>query len=140
MNLVRWEPFEAMNLFNPFPGFFGRPLLGAGEYMDWSPTADISETDDEYLIRAALPAVKKEDVKVTYEDGMLTLSGERRQREHEKGEKFRRVETYYGNFERTFALPDVIDAEAIKAEYKDGVLTIHVPKLEPKKVATIAVQ
>jgi HSP20 family protein len=140
MNLVRWEPFEAMNLFNPFPGFFGRPLLGGGEYQDWSPTADISETEDEYLIRAALPAVKKEDVKVTYKDGMLTLSGERRQQEKEKGEKFHRVETFYGNFERTFALPDVIDAEAIKAECKEGVLTIHVPKLEPKKITTITVQ
>lgn len=140
MNLVRWEPFEAMNLFNPFPGLFGRPSLAGGEYQDWSPTADISEADDEYLIRAALPAVKKEDVEVTYKDGMLTLKGERRQKEQQKGEKFHRVETYYGNFERSFALPDVIDADAIKAEYKDGMLTIHVPKLEPKKVTTIAVQ
>lgn len=139
MNLVRWEPFEAMNLFNPFPGFFGRPMPG-GEYQDWLPTADISETDDEYLIRAALPAVKKEDVKVTYKDGMLTLSGQRRRHDQEKGEKFRRVETYYGNFERTFALPDVIDAEAIKADYKDGVLTIHLRKLEPKKITRITVQ
>lgn len=140
MNLIRWEPFEAMNLLNPFPGFFGRSRPEGGGYTGWSPTADISETDDEYLIRAALPAVKKEDVKVTYEDGMLTLSGMRRQQEEAKGEKFRRVETCYGNFERTFALPDVIDADAIKAECKDGILTIHVPKLEPKKVTTITVQ
>ena len=145
MNLTRWEPFEAMDLmFNRLPGFFrfGRPQLGTGEYFDWSPATDISETDEEYLIRAELPAVKKEDVKVTYENGVLTLSGERRQQEQQKDEKFHRVESYYGNFSRTFALPDVIDEDAIKAESKDGVLTIHVPKAqsEVKKLTTIKVQ
>src|SRR3974377_1967335 len=130
MSLMRWEPFEGMDmLFNRFPLFgFGRPRRGSGEYFDWSPTADISETDREYLIRAALPAVKKEDVKVTYEGGVLTLSGERRHEEEQKDEKFHRVESYYGNFMRSFALPDAIDEDAIKAESKDGVLTIHVPK------------
>jgi HSP20 family protein len=121
---------------------FGRPRLGSGEYFEWSPTADISETDKEYLIRAALPAVKKEDVEVTYEDGVLTLSGERRKEEQQKDEKFHRVESYYGNFLRSFALPDAIDEEAIKAESKDGVLTIHVPKSgsEVKKLTTIKIQ
>ena len=145
MNLMRWEPFEAMDLmFNRFPGFFrfDKPQLGTGEYFDWSPATDISETDKEYLIRAALPAVKKEDVKVTYENGVLTLRGERRQQEEQKDEKFHRVESYYGNFSRSFALPDVIDEDAIKAESKDGVLTIHVPKAqsEMKKLTTIKVQ
>ena len=145
MNLMRWEPFEAIDLmFNRFPGAFrlGRPQLGAGEYFDWSPATDISETDKEYLIRAALPAVKKEDVNVTYENGVLTLSGERHQQEEQKDEKFHRVENYYGNFSRSFALPDVIDEDAIKAEAKDGVLTIHVPKAqsEVKKLTTIKVQ
>ena len=144
MNLVRWEPFEAMDvMFNRFPFFrFGKPQLGMGEYFDWSPTADISETDKEYLIRASLPAVKKEDVKVTYEDGLLTLSGERRREEEEKDEKFHKIESYYGNFLRSFALPDAIDEDAIKAESKDGVLTIHVPKVrsEAKKLTTIKVQ
>jgi len=131
-------------MFNRFPGFFrvGRPQLGTGEYFEWSPATDISETDKEYLIRAALPAVNKEDVKITYENGVLTLSGERRQKEEQKDEKFHRVESYYGNFLRTFVLPDVIDEDAIKAESKDGVLTIHVPKAqsEAKKFATIKVQ
>ena len=143
MSLVRWEPFEGMDMmFNRFPLFgFGRPRLGSGEYFDWSPTADISETDKEYLIRAALPAVKKEDVKVTYENGVLTLSGERRQ-EEQQDEKFHRVESYYGNFLRSFALPDAIDEEAISAESKEGVLTIHVPKAkaEAKKLTTIKIQ
>ena len=143
MSVVRWEPFEGMNmLFNRFPLFgFRRPRPGAGEYFDWSPTADISETDKEYLIRAALPAVKKEDVKVSYENGVLTVSGERRQ-EEQKDEKFHRIESYYGNFLRSFALPDAIDEEAIRAESREGVLTIHVPKakVEAKKLTTIKIQ
>ena len=142
MNLTRWEPFEAMDLmFDRFAGLFrfGRPELGTGEYFDWSPSTDISETDNEYLIRAALPAV---NVTVTYENGVLTLSGERRQGEEQTDEKFHRVESYYGNFSRSFVLPDVIDEDAIKAESKDGVLTIHVPKAqsEMKKLTTIKVQ
>jgi HSP20 family protein len=143
MNLTRWEPFEAMDaIFNRFPSFFARPRLATGEYFDWSPSVDISETGQEYLIRAALPAVKKEDVKVTYEDGLLTLSGERRQQEEQKDEKFHKVETYYGNFSRSFALPDAIDEDAIKAESKEGVLTVRVPKAkaEMKKLTTIKVQ
>src|SRR6202007_2394960 len=113
MNLTRWEPFYAMDkMFNRLPGFLGYgPRLGTAEYpdFDWSPAVDISETDKEYLIRAALPAVKKEDVKVTYEDGVLTPSGERRQEEQQKDEKFHKGESSYGNFLRSFALPDVID-------------------------------
>ncbi len=144
MNVMRWEPFEAVDaMFNRLPFFgFGRPRLGKGEYFEWSPTVDISETDTEYLIRAALPAVRKEDVEVTYEDGLLTLRGERRQEEREKDEKFHKIESYYGNFLRSFALPDAIEAEAIKAESRDGVLTIHVPKAktEMKKATTIKVQ
>jgi HSP20 family protein len=129
-------------MFDYFPNSFGRPLLETGKYFDWSPSVDVSETDQEYLIRAALPAVKKEDVKVTYEDGMLTLSGERRQEEEQKDVKYHRVESYYGNFSRSFMLPDAIDADAIKAESKDGILTIHLPKSksEAKKLTTITVQ
>ena len=143
MNLTRWEPFEAMDMmFNRFPLFgFARPRLASAEY-EWSPTADISETEKEYLIRADCRAVKREDVKVTYEDGVLTLSGERRQEEGQKDEKVHRVESYYGSFLRSFALPDTIEEEAIKAESKDGVLTIHVPKAESevKKLTTIKIQ
>jgi HSP20 family protein len=142
MNLMRWQPFEAMKMFNYFPNSFGRPLLETGEYFEWSPSVDVSETGQEYVIRAALPAVKKEDVKVTYEDGMLTLSGERRQEEEQKDVKYHRVESYYGNFSRSFMLPDAIDADAIRAESKDGILTIHLPKSksEAKKPTTITVQ
>ena len=146
MSIVRWEPFSAMDeMFNRFPSLFGRWPKFAAESeakLDWAPPVDISETGDEYLLRAALPAVKKEDVKVTVEDGMLTLSGERRQKEEEKNEKFHKVETYYGSFSRSFALPDAVDEAAIRAESKDGVLVIHVPKtkVETKKPTTIKIQ
>ncbi len=146
MSLVRWEPFGAVDeMFNRFPSFFGRwPRFTAEteSKFEWAPSVDISETGEEYLIRASLPAVKKEDVQVTVEDGMLTLSGERRQKEEQKDEKFHKVESYYGSFSRSFALPDAVDEAAIRAESKDGVLTIHVPKtkVETKKPTTIKVQ
>jgi HSP20 family protein len=131
-------------MFNRFPGgLVGRwPRFGTNGEVDWSPSVDISETAEEYLIRASLPAVKKEDVSVTVEDGMLTLSGERHQQQEQDDEKFHKVESFYGNFSRSFALPEVIDAAAIRAESKDGVLTIHVPKtkVEVKKPTTIKVQ
>jgi HSP20 family protein len=108
-------------------------MSGSGEKgVEWSPSVDISETDQEYLIRASLPAVRKEDVNVTVEDGMLTVSGERRQREEQKDERFHKIESFYGSFygsfSRSFSLPEGIDASAIRADSKDGVLTIHVPK------------
>ena len=146
MSIVRWEPFSAMDeMFNRFPSFLGRwPKFPADTEakFDWAPAVDISETPEEYLIRAVLPAVKKEDVKVMVDNGMLTLNGERRQEEEQKDEKFHKVESYYGSFSRSFALPDVVDQAAIRAESKDGVLTIHVPKtrVETKKPTTIKVQ
>jgi HSP20 family protein len=146
MNVIRWDPFGGMDeMFSRFPSMLERwaRLSGSGEKsIDWSPSADISETDQEYLIRASLPAVRKEDVKVTVEDGMLTVSGERRQQDEQKDEKLHKVESFYGSFSRSFSLPEGIDASAIRAESKDGVLTIHVPKTraETKKPTTIKVQ
>ena len=144
MTLMRWEPFAGMDeMFSRFPGLFGRwPRHTTNGEADWAPSVDISETAGEYLIRATLPAVKKEDVAVTVQDGMLTLSGERHQQQEQQDEKFHKVESFYGNFSRSFALPDSVDAAAIRAESKDGVLTIHVPKskAETRKPTTIKVQ
>lgn len=146
MNVIRWEPFGAMDdMFTRFPSLFERwaRLSGSGEKsVGWSPSVDISETDQEYLIRASLPAVRKEDVNVTVEDGMLTLSGERRQEEEQKDEKFHKIESFYGSFSRSFSIPEGTDTAAIRAESKDGVLTIHVPKTkaEARKPTTIKVQ
>src|SRR6185295_14730299 len=90
----------------------------------------ISETEKEYVIRAALPAVKKEDVRVTVDQGMITIEGERKQEKEDKNERFHRVESFYGAFSRSFSLPENANADAIRCETKDGVLTVHIPKTQ----------
>ena len=101
---------------------------------------DITEDDKEYLIKAELPEVRKEDVKVTVENGVLTLQGERRQEKEEKGRRFHRVERSYGSFVRSFTLPESVDEGGVKAEYKDGVLALHLPKSEKVKPKAIDVK
>ncbi len=136
MSLIRWEPFgDVDTLFNRLmPASFVRAALADnGRKLAWSPSADISETDKEFLIRAELPAVKKEDVQVTYDDGVITIKGERKQQRDEKSEKFHRVESFYGSFERSFSLPDNVNAETIRCESKDGILSVHIPKTEAAK-------
>jgi HSP20 family protein len=139
MSLIRWAPFgEVATAFDQLvpSSFITRPrftLGGDGQKLDWAPSADISETDKEFVIRAELPAVKKEDVQVSYDDGVITIKGERKQRKDEKNEKFHRVESFYGSFERGFSLPDNVDADKIHCESKDGVLTVHIPKTETVK-------
>ena len=146
MSVIRWDPFASFDeTFNRMlPSVFSRgPRLalesGAAKF-EWRPFADISETDNEYLIRAELPAVKKEDVKVTIDSGILTIQGERKQEKEAKDEKVHRVESFYGSFERSFSLPDNVSADAIRCESKDGILSVHIPKSEatkqtPKQIA-----
>lgn len=146
MSMVRWDPFASLDdMFARMQGLPGRwPRLTSGGETpaEWSPSVDISETDGEYLLKAQLPAVKREDVHLTYDDGMLTISGERKQETEQKGEKFHRIESFHGSFSRSFSLPDAINASAIRAEAKDGVVTVHVPKskAETKKPTEIKIQ
>ena len=145
MSVVRWDPFASLDdVFSRMPSVFGRwpRLSNDGDGAGWSPSVDISETDTEYLLKVQLPAVKREDVHVTYDDGMLTISGERKQEKEEKGEKFHRIESFHGAFSRSFSLPEAIDAGTIRAEAKDGVITVHVPKskLEARKPTEIKIQ
>ena len=147
MSIIRWEPFRSMeDYFGRMPSLFDRwqrQLDTNGDSrLEWSPSVDISETDGEYLIRADLPAVKKEDVRVTFDDGMITVSGERKQKKEEKGEKLHRAESFYGKFTRSFSLPINVDSTSIKAESRDGVLTVRIPKTgtEQKKATEIKVQ
>ena len=95
---------------------------------EWTPSVDIGENDKEYVVKAELPEVKKEDIRVNVEDGTLCISGERRVEKEEKDMKFHRLERSYGHFERTFSLPDEADADKITSEYKQGILTVHLPK------------
>ena len=107
---------------------------------EWSPLVDISEDDKEYRIKAELPEVNKEDVKVTAEAGTLTIMGERKFEKEEKGRRFHRVERAYGAFGRSFSLPDDASPARVSAEFKDGVLTVHLPKDEKAKPQQIEVK
>ena len=110
-------------------GVVTRPGNGDSlELADWSPLVDITETDQEYLFKADLPEMKKDDVKVTVENGMLTISGERKVEREEKNTKFHRIERSFGRFLRTFTIPEDADASKIAADFKDGVLRVHLPK------------
>lgn len=118
-----------------------RPHWGGGQegltQSTWSPAVDITEDDTGYLITAELPEVKKEDVKITLENGVLTLTGERKFEREEKGKKFHRVERSYGSFVRSFTLPDDADAGKVDAQFKEGLLKVHVSKSEkarPKQI------
>ena len=141
--LTRWDPFHEMaELQKRLGGLFGTPSTARGDrenltVAQWAPLVDISEDDKEYVVKAELPEVKKEDVNVTVENGVLTVSGERHFEKEEKGKKFHRVERSYGSFVRSFSLPEDADDGAVKAEFKDGVLNVRVAKHEkarPKKV------
>lgn len=133
MRVIKWEPFRDVD--DMFDRFFAetmrrwpRPSAEGRAALDWAPAADVSETEGEYLIKADLPEVRKEDVSVTVQDGVLTLSGERRQEKREENEKLHRVERAYGSFARRFALPENADEQAIRAESRDGVILIRIPK------------
>jgi HSP20 family protein len=107
---------------------------------EWSPLVDISEDDKEYRIKVELPEVKKEDVKVTAEEGTLTIMGERKFEKEEKGRKYHRVERAYGSFGRSFSLPDDASPAKVNAEFKDGVLTVHLVKDEKAKPQHVEVK
>ena len=146
--LTRWDPFkEVEDLQNRLSTLFGRAPVrqknGAEESItvaEWAPLVDITEDDKDYLIKAELPEVKKEDVKVAVENGVLTISGERKSEKEEKNKKFHRIERAYGSFERSFIVPDDADADKVNAEFKDGVLKVHLPKSEKAKPKQIEVK
>ena len=142
MRLTRWEPFREMDeLLKGFGPLFGRmptgrPGEGPEEFM---PLADIVERDKEYLIKLDLPEVPKEEVKVLFDDGVLTIRGERKVEKEEKGEKVHRTERFYGMFERSFVLPDDVDPKLIRAETKEGVLTLTLPRTAMAKAKPMAI-
>jgi HSP20 family protein len=144
MTMLRWEPFREMQsalrrfspLYMPENGGLGDEAAA----RQWIPLANISETENEYLIKIELPDVKKEDVKVAVADGVITISGERRLEREDKGENTIRVESVYGTFTRSFVLPDHVDAKHIQAESKDGVLRVHIPKAKTQKSEPLAIE
>jgi len=125
-----------MDRMDQMMGRWSKGLKDEGlEVAAWTPRVDIVETDKEYLVKAELPEVKKDDIKVQVRDHTLSITGERKAEKEEKGKKFHRIERTYGSFERSFMLPDEADASKITSEFKDGVLNVHLPKVpipEPK--------
>jgi HSP20 family protein len=146
----KWDPFAELeemqtrldSLFGRAPG---RPENGGQESMsvaEWAPLVDITEDAKEFLIKAELPEMKKEDVKVSVENGVLTISGERRfeKEEKDKEKKYHRIERSYGKFIRSFGMPEGSDPGKVAAEFKDGVLTVRLPKSEKAKPTSIDVK
>ena len=133
MRVIKWEPFRDVDdVFDRFVAEtlrrWPRQAAEGRAALDWAPAADVSESEAEYLIKADLPEVRKEDLSITVQDGVLTLSGERRQEVRAENEKVHRVERAYGSFARRFALPENADEQSIRAESRDGVILIHIPK------------
>ena len=141
MAIVRWEPtrelasMEVDRLNRMFSDFYEEAFSRA-----WVPPVDIYETDGhEVVLKAELPDMKREDISVTFENGVLTLKGERKFEPEVKKENFQRIERRHGAFSRSFTLPNTVDAGRISASYKDGVLTIRLPQREEAKPKQIAV-
>ena len=142
MRLTRWEPFRDVDeLFGGFTPFFGHGPLTRfiDREPDFIPLADVVEREKEYLIKLDLPEVRKEDVKILVDEGMLSIKGERKHEKEVKDEKVHRTERFVGTFERSFMLPENIDEKLIKAESKEGVLMIHLPKVEIAKTRPMAI-
>lgn len=146
MDIARWDPFRKIRRWDPLRELEEMSarlshLMGKGSMtringeealtsIDWVPEVDIIESEKEYLIKAELPEIKREEVKVSVEKGVLTIQGERKQEKEEKGKKFHRIERSYGSFERSFTLPEDADQGKVSAEFKDGVLSVHLAKSE----------
>jgi len=136
--MTRWNPFTEMDelsnhlssLLGTSPSRFSTGQCATAKTATWSPRVDVVEDENEYLIKADLPAIDKNDVKVTVEDGVLTVSGERKseQTEENDAKTYHRVERVYGSFTRQFNLPEEVDAAKVKATYNEGVLEVHLPK------------
>lgn len=152
--LTRWEPFGRWNpwkdleemekrlssVFGPAPARVGGDKEEAISVAEWSPLVDITEDDKEYVVKAEIPEMKKEDIKINVHDDVLTVSGERKYEKEEKGKKYHRVERAFGSFMRSFTLPEDADGTKVSAEYKDGVLKVHLPKSEKAKPKAIEVK
>ena len=148
MTIVRWEPFRSLvALQERMNRLFDESARGAGRGQEedwsmgaWSPAVDIYEKGTDVVLKAELPGIDPKDVDIRIENNVLTLRGERKFEEETKQENYHRVERSYGAFTRAFTLPSTVDTGNVKAEYKDGVLRITLPKREDAKPKQIQVQ
>jgi HSP20 family protein len=147
-SITRWDPFrEIDDLQNRLSTMFGRaPIKKEGDkrealtVAEWAPLVDIVEDDKNYVIKAELPGIKKEEIKVGVQDDVLTISGQRHYEKEEKDKKIHRIERSYGSFMRSFTIPEDSDGEKVSAESKDGILIVHLPKTERVKPKQIEVK
>jgi len=150
MNLTRFNPSKDLlsiekefnRLFNSFGNRFGlsKEVDDKLENAVWMPLTDIIEEADNYSLNLDLPGVKKEDVKISYNQGTLSISGERKQESETKETKYHRIERSYGSYYRSFTLPERIKEEEIQAEFKDGTLKVIIPKSEEVKPKEISIK
>ena len=146
MAIVRWEPFrDLMTTQREFDRLFKEafsPLFGEGELSTrtWAPPVDIYENADNIVLKAELPGIDPKDVEIRVEDNTLYLKGERKFEQEVKEENYHRVERSYGSFARSFSLPNSIAADKVVADYKDGLLTLTMPKREEAKPKTIKIE
>jgi len=143
--LTRWNHAnELEDLQHSLRNLFSRSRLHWPEdhvrVAQWIPLVDLSEDAKGYLIKVELPEVKKEDMRITMEDGTLTITGDRKFEKEEKGKKYHRVERSYGSFVRNFSLPDDASPAKVSAEFKDGVLSVHLAKTERARPQQIEVK
>ena len=153
MSMVRWNPEVNLPTFSGdilgiqrginrmFEGFF-RDGTGDNEFIAsrWNPAVDIAEKDSEYIVKMELPGLSKEDVKITTQENILTISGEKKEEKESKGSRYHRVERTYGSFQRSFTLPTIVKSEKIEATFKDGMLTINIPKAEEARPKLVEVK
>ena len=146
MNLMRWDPYrEIASLQDRLNRAFGGYAYGSREREDemqlsaWAPPVDIAEEKDRILITAELPGFKEDQIEIQSENGMLTLRGERKFENETDGKSYHRVERSYGQFVRSFSLPNNVDREKIQASFKDGLLQVELPKREDAKPRTIKI-
>lgn len=153
MAMERWRPFGTVDRWEPFRNlvdiqgevnrlfdtFAGRPSAGTPAGRPWLPAVDMHETKDNLVLRVELPGVREKDVAVSITGDLLTIKGERRWEDESKDQKFLHVERVYGQFERMIQLPMAVQADKVKAAYRDGVLEITLPKAEELKPREIKI-
>jgi HSP20 family protein len=139
--LTRWEPFRDLaRLQDEVNRMFDERSFRAGESVGWTPRCDIYEDDEGVSVRFELAGVEPKDVDIRFENGVLTMKGERKLEREDKRENYHRVELEYGTFTRSFTLPGTVDADKIRAEAKNGILTVFVPKRPEAKPRSIQVK
>ena len=143
MNMQVWNPFQEFeNLLSRYNRSGGSAQQNSDlSFADWAPSCDIEEEEDRYIIKADLPGVDKKDIDVKLENGVISIRGEKQiEKETGKGTKRHRTERFHGTFARSFTLPDAVKDERVEANYKDGVLSLVIPKAEKAKPKSIDIK